>query len=67
MASFASSPCSKAFRRILKKGRHLSVDLETNLLSVAILPLRRWSSLVEEGDFISRIYLILLGFASIPL
>ena len=56
----------KAFLRNLKKGGHLSLDLDIKRLSADILPVRRWISLVFEGGCMSSMAFILSGFASIP-
>ena len=51
----------------LKKGRHRSVDFETNRLSVAILPTKLRISLTVHDGGRSGIVLILSRLASIPL
>ena len=56
----------KAFFRIWKKGWHLSLALDTNRLKAAILPVRRWTSFIPDGDGMSSTTIILFGFASIP-
>ena len=66
-ACWHSSVHPKAFVSTLKKGRHLSVDRETNRLSVAILSVSPCVSLMVLGGCISRMALILFGLASIPL
>ena len=53
--------------RVLKKGKHLSADLDINLPKAATHPVSFWTSFTEVGDFISRIARILSGFSSIPL
>ena len=58
---------SNFFLRSLKNGKHLFVDRETNLLRVAICPLKHWTSFTFVGGDISIIALILFGFALIPL
>ena len=40
----------KAFFRTWKKGWHLSLALDTNRLKAAILPVRRWTSFIPDGD-----------------
>ena len=56
----------KAFFIICKKGRHLSLALDTKRLSAAILPVRRWTSVMIYGDDMSSTTFISSGFASIP-
>ena len=56
-----------ALFKVLKKGRHLFVALETNLLRAATLPVSDCTSLIVFGEDISRIALTFSGFASIPL
>ena len=58
---------SKDFFNVQKKGRHLSVALETNLFSIVILPLRHFTSFVFLGGAISIMAQILFGLTSIPL
>jgi hypothetical protein len=50
-ATACSGPHAKSFapRSVLRKGRLRSADLEMNLLRVANLPVRRWTSLVDCG------------------
>ena len=43
---------TKAYFNVLKKGRHLSVALETNLLIAAILSMSFWTSLTVLGEAI---------------
>ena len=45
----------------------MSVALEMNLLSVAILPISLWTSFTVLGDAISNIAQTFSRFASIPL
>jgi hypothetical protein len=66
-ASSHSSDHSKAFLRILKKGRHLSVEREMNLFNAASRPVSCCSCFVVFGDCISRTARIFSGLASIPL
>ena len=49
-----------------KKGRHLSVALETNLFSAAILPFRLYTSLTVFGGASSIIARIFSGLTLIP-
>lgn len=49
-AALHSSVQTKAYFRVLKKGRHLSVALEMNLLRVVILPVSDCTSLTDFGD-----------------
>ena len=68
-AANACSQCVshwKDFFRIWKKGRHLSLALDTKWLSAAILPIRRWTSVMLNGDGMLSTTFILSGFASIP-
>ena len=53
--------------RVLKKGEHLSADLDMNLPKAATHPVSLWTSFTDVGDYISNIARILLGFASMPL
>jgi hypothetical protein len=55
-----------AFLRILKKGRHLSVDREMNWFRAAILPVSCYNCLMVRGGCISRTTFTFLGLASIP-
>jgi hypothetical protein len=50
-AAAYSDPHAKSFApcSVLRKGRLRSADLEMNLLRVANLPVRRWTSLVDCG------------------
>jgi hypothetical protein len=50
-AAAYSGPHAKSFapRSVLRKGRLRSADLEMNLLTVANMPVRRWTSLVDYG------------------
>jgi hypothetical protein len=50
-AAACSGPQAKSFapRRVLRKGRLHSADLEMNLLRAANLPVRRWTSLADCG------------------
>ena len=57
----------KAYFKVLKKGRHLSVTLEMNLLKVATFLIRDYTSLIVFGEDILRMALIFFGFYSIPL
>ena len=57
----------KACFKVLKKGRHLSVALETNLLRAVAFPVRDCTSLIVFEEDISRMALTFSGFASIPL
>jgi hypothetical protein len=66
-ASSHSSIHSKAFLRILKKGRHLSVEREMNLFNAVSHPVSCCSCFVVFGDYILRTARIFLGLASIPL
>jgi hypothetical protein len=66
-ASSHSSVHSKAFLRILKKGRHLSVEREMNLFNSASRLVSCCSCFVVFGDYISRTARIFSGLASIPL
>ncbi|KAM2706140.1 hypothetical protein EV1_035261 [Malus domestica] len=50
----------------LKKGAHMSVALEMNLVKAATLPVRLWMSFEVIGYFMSRIALIFSGLASMP-
>ena len=52
---------------VLKKGRHLSVTLEMNLLRAATLPVSFWTSLMVLGEAISMMAYTFSRFASIPL
>ena len=56
----------KAFFRTWKKGWHLSLALDMNRLRAAILPVRRCTSFIPDGDGMSSTAFILSGFASIP-
>ena len=56
----------KAFFRTWKKGWHLSLALDKNRLKAVILPVRRYTSFIPEGDGMSSTAFILFGFASIP-
>ena len=58
---------TKACFKVLKKGRHLFVTLEMNLLRATTLPVRDYTSSIIFGANISRIALIFFVFASIPL
>ena len=62
-----SSVQVKACFSILKKGRHLSIALETNLFSAAILSVNFWTSFTVLGDVISSMTCTFSKFASIPL
>jgi hypothetical protein len=66
-ASSHSDVHSNAFFKTQKSGKHLSVALETNLFSVATLPVRLWISLTFLGDFMSMITPILFGLDSTSL
>ena len=66
-ACWHSSVHTNDFFNVLKKGRHLSVDRDMNRFSAATLPVSLWISLVVFGGYISKIALILFGFASMPL
>ena len=57
----------KAYFKVLKKGRHLSVVLETKLLRAATLLVRDCTSFIVFGEDISIMALTFSGFASIPL
>ena len=59
-------PIEKLFFRIWKKGWHLSLALDTKRLSAAILPIRRWTSFMLDGDELLSTSFILSGFATIP-
>ena len=61
-----SSVQTKAYFKVLKKRRHLSVTLETNLLRAAILPVRDCTSLIVFGEEILRMAFTFFGFTSIP-
>jgi hypothetical protein len=56
----------KAFFKILKNGRHLSIDWEMNRFSTAILLVSCQSCLVLWGACISRLALTFSLLASIP-
>jgi len=58
---------TNVFRRILKKGKHLSFDQEMNRFKAAILPVNCCSCFVVRGACISSTAQIFSGFASIPL
>jgi hypothetical protein len=49
-----SSDHSKAFCKTLKKGKHLSIDLEMNLFVAAIFPINYCNWFVFFGDCISK-------------
>jgi hypothetical protein len=66
-ASSHSLDHSKAFFKILKKGRHLSVDREMNWFWTANLSVSCWSYFVVFGDCISSIAWIFSGLALILL
>lgn len=53
--------------RALKKGRHLSVILEINLLRATTLPVRHWISFMVHSGGISMIVWIFSRFTYIPL
>jgi len=57
----------KACFNILNKGEHLSIALETNMLSVAILPMSFWTSFTILGDITSSMAHTFFRFAFIPL
>ena len=57
---------SNFFLRSLGNGKHLSVDRETNLLKVAVHPLRCWTSFTFVGGDISIVAFIFSGFTSMP-
>jgi len=58
---------AKACFNVLKKGKHLSVALETNILRAMILPVSFWTSLIVLGDVMLSMACTFSGFASIPL
>ena len=62
-----SSVQAKACDNVVKKGRHLSVALETNLFRAVILPVSFWTSLTVLGKAILMIAYAFSRFASIPL
>ena len=62
-----SSVQTKACFKVLKKGRHLSVALETNLFRAVTFPVRDYSSLIVFGEDILRMAFTFSRFASIPL
>jgi hypothetical protein len=66
-ASSHSSLQEKAFLKILKKGRHLSVDWEMNQLRADILPVSCCNCSIILGGCISRTVLTFSGLASFPL
>ena len=53
-------------RSRLKKGTHLSVNFEMNMLSAAILPVRLYTSLCFLGEGMPISAFILSGLASMP-
>ena len=57
---------SKAYFRVLKKGRHLSIALEMNLLRALILPVSIYTSFTIFGEVISNMARIFFGLAFIP-
>ena len=63
-----SGPHAKSFvpQSVLRKGRLRSADLEMNLLRVANLPVRRWTSLADCGGVMLIMAWILVELASIP-
>ena len=62
-----SSVQAKAWFNVLKKGGHLSVALETNLLRAAILLVSFWTFLTVLGYVMLNMACTFFGFASIPL
>ena len=50
----------------LKKGRHLLVDREINLLRAAMRLAKRCTSFVVQGGYMSKMAQTFSGFASIP-
>jgi hypothetical protein len=58
---------SKAFLKILKKGRHLSMDREVNQFNAVTLHVSCCSYFVVFGACMSRTVLTFSGFTSIPL
>ena len=56
----------KAYLRVLKKGRLLSVAFETNLFSAATCLVSLWTSLTIFGEVKSSMALTFSGSASIP-
>jgi hypothetical protein len=58
---------SKAFLKILKNGRHLSVDREMKRFRAASLPVSCWSCFMDFKDCISNTAWIFSGLAYIPL
>ena len=57
---------SNDFFNVQKKGRHLSVTLETNLFNAATFPFRFYTSLTVFGGANSIIACIFFGLTSIP-
>ena len=57
---------SKDFFNVQKKGRHLSIALNTNLFNATTLPLRLYTSFTFLDGVISIIAWILSGLTSMP-
>lgn len=65
-AILRSSVHAKAYLRVFEKGRHLSIALETNLLSSVTLLVNFLTSLTVLDDGISSMTFTISGLASIP-